>query len=193
MRNRPNNTVESKWREPNFDQDSPFSIAPLALAEKQRPASIPIRNRILIADGDALVRGSLTAALELEGFIIHEAGDGTEAVSHARQWLPDLVLLDIGLPKLEEWTKFGGKGSARRAFSVIVMTAQSHRCNSALPLHLNAFVMKPFGIPTLLQTMEKLLAESLQQRRARREGKEAGFDSKTAPAEPEAQPRAGRG
>jgi len=154
-----------------------------------RRASIPIRNRILIADEDSLVRGSLTAALELEGFIVNEARDGAEAVSHVRQWLPDLVLLDMGLPKMEEWTNFGGKGSVRRPFSVILMTARSQRYNSALSPHLNAFVMKPFGIPTLLQTMEKLLAETGRLRRAPMEGKEVGFDYQPAPAKPEAGPR----
>ncbi len=142
-----------------FHQEPPFWIAPSAPAEEQQPASIPIRNRILIADEDTLVRGSLTAALEIEGFIVNEAGDGAEAVSLARQWLPDLVLLDIGLPKLEEWTIFGGKGSVRRPFPVIVMTARSHRCHSALSLHLNAFVLKPFGIPTLLRVMKHFTGE----------------------------------
>jgi CheY-like chemotaxis protein len=55
---------------------------------------------ILIVDDEPVVRALLRAALEPAGSRLVEAADGSEALESAWQYEPDVVLLDVGLPKL---------------------------------------------------------------------------------------------
>jgi DNA-binding NarL/FixJ family response regulator len=59
--------------------------------------------RVLLADDQALVRGGFRLILEAEPDIdvVAEAGDGEEAVAHALETNPDIVLMDIRMPKLD--------------------------------------------------------------------------------------------
>src|SRR5690242_10486993 len=61
---------------------------------------------VLIADDDSFVRGSLAAVLESEGFVVDEAHNGIEAVTHAIEHQPNLVLLDLNMPHWDGWTAF---------------------------------------------------------------------------------------
>jgi len=54
--------------------------------------------RILIADDDDNIRELVRVTLEDEGFEMEEAADGNEAVAKAKQFRPDLVVLDIMMP-----------------------------------------------------------------------------------------------
>jgi two-component system, NarL family, response regulator DesR len=58
--------------------------------------------RVIIAEDQALVRGALSALLELEGDIevIYQAGDGLEALEQTRELQPDVLLTDIEMPKM---------------------------------------------------------------------------------------------
>lgn len=56
---------------------------------------------ILLVDDDALLRRSLAYTLSRVGYAVRTAGTAAEALEMARQALPDLVLLDIGLPGID--------------------------------------------------------------------------------------------
>jgi CheY-like chemotaxis protein len=57
--------------------------------------------RILIADDAASARDLVRAILSRNGYEIYEAGDGEEALECAAKFLPDLVILDLQMPKLD--------------------------------------------------------------------------------------------
>ncbi len=57
--------------------------------------------KILVAEDDKLISNSLCDALTTEGFDATPAYDGEEAVAKAKELIPDLVLLDIMMPKLD--------------------------------------------------------------------------------------------
>ncbi len=59
--------------------------------------------RLLIAEDQAMIRKAFMALLELEPDItvVASAGDGTEAIRAARAWRPDVVLMDIKMPRLD--------------------------------------------------------------------------------------------
>jgi PAS domain S-box-containing protein len=64
------------------------------------PAAAPARTRILVVDDNRDSADSLAMLLRLTGHEVHVAHDGLEAVGGAEVFRPDVVLLDIGLPKL---------------------------------------------------------------------------------------------
>jgi PAS domain S-box-containing protein len=76
--------------------EPPIPAAPPPLAP---PAKFPSR-RVLVVDDNRDSAESLAMLLSLEGHQTHTAHDGEEAVREAERWGPDVVLLDIGLPRL---------------------------------------------------------------------------------------------
>ena len=76
-----------------------------------------MHNRILVADDDLVVRGSLAAVLESEGYIVDEARNGIEAVTRSIQHVPDPVLLDLNMPHWDGWTAFSQLDRVRPFFN----------------------------------------------------------------------------
>jgi CheY-like chemotaxis protein len=142
--------------------------APLTASQRVAPSS-PIasppktanatRPRILIADDDALVRGSLAAVLELEGFAVYEAANGIETVSCAADNCPDLILLDLNMPKMDGWAAFTEIDLIRPLVPVIVITARPNQYPEAFRRGVDAFMEKPLDLPVLLRAIRKLTSE----------------------------------
>jgi DNA-binding response OmpR family regulator len=59
---------------------------------------------ILIVEDDAVVRDTLALNLRAEGYEVHTVEDGEAGLAHARELEPDLVVLDVMLPKLDGLT-----------------------------------------------------------------------------------------
>jgi DNA-binding response OmpR family regulator len=142
-----------------FQHEPTFSSAPLPLPAPQPQGSNEVHNRILIADDDALVRGSLAAVLEFEGFVVDEASDGMETVARAAVQAPDLVLLDLNMPKMDGWTAFTKLDRVRPLLRVIVITARPHQYKEAVRLGVDAFMEKPLNIPILVSAIKRLTSE----------------------------------
>src|SRR5918997_2394086 len=56
--------------------------------------------RVLVVEDDVEIAGALRRSLALEGYEVELAGDGVDALGQAETYEPDLVVLDLGLPKL---------------------------------------------------------------------------------------------
>lgn len=59
--------------------------------------------RVLVVEDDEDNRRIVTKILTLDGFEVAEAVDGNQALRMTRDWRPDLILLDLGLPGLNGW------------------------------------------------------------------------------------------
>lgn len=95
-------------RLPQAEAPEPTGPAAGMGAGGEHEASAAKGLRLLVADDNADVRRSLAMLLECDGHEVHMAGDGEEAVAVAARVQPDLILLDIGMPKLN------GYDAARR-------------------------------------------------------------------------------
>lgn len=122
-------------------------------------SEVTARSRILIADDDVLVRGSLAAVLEYEGFTVDEAGDGSEAVARATAHPPDLVLLDLNMPGMDGWAAFNKLDHVRPLVPVIIITARPNQYPEAQRLGVDAFMEKPLNIPVLVRAIRRLTSE----------------------------------
>ena len=142
-----------------LQQEATFHGAPLPLPTPQPRASKPLHSLVLIADDDALVRGSLAAVLEFEGFEVDEAENGIETVSHTVQNFPDLILLDLNMPKMDGWSAFAKLDRVKPLVPVIVITARANQYKEAVRLGVDAFMEKPLNIPILLRAIKHLISE----------------------------------
>jgi len=144
-----------------------YANLPVPRSTAQARAAQPAHNHVLIADDDAVVRGSLAAVLESEGYVVDEARNGIEAVTRAMEHTPDLVLLDLNMPHWDGWTAFAKLDRVRPLVPVIVITARPQQYQEAVRLGVDAFMEKPLNIPILVRAVKRFTSGD-ESRHARR-------------------------
>lgn len=122
-------------------------------------AAVTSPHRVLIADDDHVVRGSLAAVLISEGYLVDEARDGFEAVTRSVQQPPDLVLLDLNMPHCDGWTAFTQLDRIKPLLPVIVITARPNQYENAVRLGVDAFMEKPLNIAVLVRAIKRFTLE----------------------------------
>jgi len=135
-----------------------YANSPVLSAAAVKPTPV-VNKLVLIADDDDVVRGSLAAVLESEGYVVDEARDGVEAVSHAIKNKPDLVLLDLNMPNADGWTAFNQLDRVTPLLPVIVITARPNQYKEAVRAGVDAFMEKPLNIPVLVRAIKSLTNE----------------------------------
>jgi AmiR/NasT family two-component response regulator len=116
--------------------------------------------RVLIAEDEALIRLDLAEMLAEEGFeVVGEAGDGEEAVALAIKLRPDLVILDVKMPK-KDGIDAAAEIVAGQIAPVVMLTAFSQRdlIERARDAGAMAYLVKPFSPADLLPAIELAVA-----------------------------------
>jgi two-component system, cell cycle response regulator DivK len=118
-------------------------------------------SQILIAEDKPSSRELIRILLEANGHIVHESSDGEEALQKARQYLPDLIILDLQMPKLDGW---GVAAELRKhpKFSripILALTASAMPADRdrALAAGCSAYLAKPVDFNFLRAEVERLL------------------------------------
>nr|WP_320136053.1 response regulator transcription factor [uncultured Amphritea sp.] len=103
--------------------------------------------KLLIAEDDLHIRQGLALLLEAEGYDCIEAADGEQAWQLYLQHQPDLVLLDIMMPKQDGYAVCRRIRQQNEQLPVIFITAKSEEIDQVLGLELGAddYIKKPFG------------------------------------------------
>jgi len=119
---------------------------------------VTMRAKILAVEDDPVIRADLRLILEEADFAVSEAREGVGAVERVREELPDLVLLDLGLPKLD------GLTTARRILDehpvpIVALTGRGNSEGrvSALAASVTDVVLKPFGERELVTKLREVL------------------------------------
>lgn len=107
--------------------------------------------RILLADDDEMIVDVLSYQLKKEGYEVITARDGAEALALARSSAPDLILLDVMMPKLQGW-EVCREVRRTSAVPILMLTARGEELDRVLGLELGAddYVVKPFSFRELL-------------------------------------------
>lgn len=120
------------------------------------------RKKILVADDDPVIIELLQVNLEMEGYDVLKAADGQEAVEKATAELPDLVLLDIMMPRMDGWTARAelARNPATAGVPVIFLSARAQQADlkKGYESGVAEYVTKPFDPVTLLSIIEQVLA-----------------------------------
>ncbi|GAA3035072.1 hypothetical protein GCM10010448_16710 [Streptomyces glomeratus] len=148
--------------------------SPQPVADDDKSHVPPLTTRVVIAEDEALIRLDLKEMLEEEGYtVVGEAGDGEQAVELAREHKPDLVILDVKMPKLDGISA-AEKIAEERIAPVLMLTAFSQRdlVERARDAGAMAYLVKPFSksdvVPAIemavsrfneLKTLEKEVAD----------------------------------
>lgn len=135
-------------------------LAPQTSSEILTLAPEQASPQILIADDHLYNRQLLIKILEPIGFQLKTAADGEQAIALWRSWQPDLILMDLRMPKLSGHEAIRLiKADARAETKVIALTASALETEKAaiLALGCDDFIRKPFQVDELLQIMTKHL------------------------------------
>jgi CheY-like chemotaxis protein len=122
------------------------------------------RHKILITDDDPVIIELLQVNLEFEGYDVITAADGLEAVERAARDTPDLVILDIMMPRMDGWTARAEmlKDPRTAEIPVIFLSARAQQADlrKGYESGVAAYVTKPFEPVELLDLIEQILAGS---------------------------------
>ena len=116
-------------------------------------------SRILVVEDNADLAYGLRNNLEVEGYEVEVAADGTTGLELARAGRPDLVVLDLMLPGLDGFRVLRALRHEGLDMPVLVLTARGEEADKVRGLKLGAddYVTKPFGLLELLARVEALL------------------------------------
>jgi DNA-binding response OmpR family regulator len=119
------------------------------------------RKRILLVDDDAEIIESLRYALESKGYEILVARDGNQGLALAERETPDLVILDMMMPKRSGFLVLERLRRTHLApMRVIMITANEgsrHKAYAEM-LGVDDYIRKPFGMDRLVDSVQRLLA-----------------------------------
>jgi len=124
-------------------------------------------NILIVEDNPDLAYG-LRTGLEIEGYEVAIAEDGETGLARAKQWLPDLVILDLMLPGMDGYRVLRSLRDDGLEMPVLILTARGQEADKVLGFRLGAddYVTKPCGVLELLARVGALLRRSRMAERA---------------------------
>ncbi len=133
-------------------------LRPQSLDEVKRVSDVD-RKRILVIDDDMPLRGMLAAALRQHGFQVLLAGDGEEGQRALNIHHPDVILLDLAMPKVNGWDflqRLQETGHLGRVPIIVLSAHLRVEPQAVLQMGVSAILPKPFNLPELIDLIEHL-------------------------------------
>ncbi|TNM38598.1 response regulator transcription factor [Nocardioides albidus] len=117
------------------------------------------QHRVLVVDDDRAVRESLRRSLAFNGYDVHLAGDGAEALAGIGAVAPDVVVMDVMMPKLDGLEATRALRAAGNDVPILVLTARDAVGDRVEGLDAGAddYLTKPFALEELLARLRALL------------------------------------
>jgi len=130
---------------------------PLVAAQPHGGAHQP---RVLVVDDEPGIRNLVVDILRDEGYETRDAEDGLSALDVLRAWTPDVILLDLSMPRMNGWQFLEARREQGLAphVPVIVVSASRHIDRRVLEQH--TVLAKPFEVEGFLRTVRNSLEAS---------------------------------
>jgi len=126
------------------------------------------KGKILVVDDEIYIVHILDFSLGMEGYEVLTALDGEQAIEKARSEHPDLIVLDIMMPKLDgyETCKILKAGDDTKSIPVILLSAKGRNVDQKIGFEVGAddYITKPFSPRKLVERINALLGQSSPQR-----------------------------
>lgn len=124
--------------------------------------------RVLVVDDDAEIAYAVSVRLASAGYEVLSAGDAEEGLEIAREARPDVVVMDLQLPRMDGLSALTQlhANSGSDAPGVVVLSACSGERKHALELGARYFVDKPFNSRTLLAAIESSINRQVVEKEA---------------------------
>lgn len=117
-----------------------------------------MKAKILIADDEKNIADAMSYAFTREGFTVEVAYDGEEALTKAAHFVPNIMILDIMMPKISGFD-ICRKLEDRENIGIILLTAKTDIVDKVLGLELGAddYITKPFDMRELIARVKSLI------------------------------------
>jgi CheY-like chemotaxis protein len=120
-----------------------------------------VANAILVADDDPDILSIVSMSLETQGYAVHKATNGREAVDLAREHHPDLILMDMMMPVLSGYEAVVElkTDEATRDIVIVGLSAKAMATDMerATDVGIDGYITKPFRIAQILSVVESYL------------------------------------
>jgi two-component system response regulator (stage 0 sporulation protein F) len=121
------------------------------------------KRKVLIADDDEACRAMLALLLDLEGWEVKTAQNGTETLEKVHKEQPNLLILDHRIPELTGAEVYQHIQAREIKIAVVLVSAYGNIHQLASSLGISYFVSKPYNIPEFLETIESAYQNFLRQ------------------------------
>ncbi len=122
--------------------------------------------KIVVIEDNFEVRDNLVEILELSGYEVYQAEDGIKGVAMVQEHLPDLILCDVMMPRLDGYgvLKILSSGDSTKYIPFIFLTAKSEKIDFRKGMNLGAddYLTKPFDDTDLLETIQRRLNKAAE-------------------------------
>jgi CheY-like chemotaxis protein len=118
------------------------------------------QRRVLVVDDDEVIRRLIAANLRLEGFDVATAVDGQDCLEKAPAIAPDVITLDVTMPRLDGWEAALRlrKCPVTSHIKIVLITARDHEDDKTSHRHadVDACLIKPFDVGEMIRIVRKL-------------------------------------
>ncbi|MFF0307710.1 response regulator transcription factor [Streptosporangium sp. NPDC004379] len=119
-----------------------------------------VLGKVLVVDDDEVIRQLIAVNLTLEGFQVETAFDGQDCLDKVRDVMPDVITLDVMMPRLDGWmtaTKLRrNEGTSHIKVVLITARAQEDDRRRGFGIGVDAYLTKPFDPAELIQVVREL-------------------------------------
>ncbi|MDA8370446.1 MAG: response regulator [Nocardiopsaceae bacterium] len=116
--------------------------------------------RVLVVDDNEVIRQLIAVNLQLEGFEVHTAVDGQDCLEQVDEVRPDVITLDVMMPRLDGWVTVARLREREETSTVkvvlITARAQEDDLRRGQDIGVDAYVTKPFDPKELIGTVRGL-------------------------------------
>lgn len=125
-----------------------------------------MKKTVLVVEDSPVIQRLIDVCLRPSGFDTIQATDGASGLAAASEYLPDLVILDVGLPGMDGWQVLEAirSGDETQELVVLVLTAHAQEETRMLAdsSGANAFLTKPFRPTELREMVAKLIGPAVR-------------------------------